>query len=218
MERTTRRAVLGAIALAPVAAIPAATATVPSSRWTELLATYRKAEATRKAFDRDVYMPAFNAYQREADALPHHTMTYDAMGGRRMLTTQNPGDVQFARSFAGPRSDGQSPDTRSVRRGLQLNDTWHTDMLAFVAAADQREAERQSLHDRHGIDKLDERGSDLTDAECEALEAAIMHPVNTITELNEKIGIINETEGFELGFTAKAVTADIARLAASSAA
>ncbi|AHE55519.1 hypothetical protein [Sphingomonas sanxanigenens] len=211
----TRRAVLGAIALAPAAALPAAATTARASGWAKILAAYRKAEADRKSFERDIYKPALRAYDRDVAAIPHHTMAYDAMGGRCILSTRDAADVKFARSFSAPLDDGRSPDSASVRKGLRLNESWRDDMLTFVAQADLRDAKRHAFHERHGLDAIDAQSGVLCDTECEALEAAILHPVTTIAELNEKMAIINETEGFELGFTAQAITADIARLAAA---
>ena len=115
---TSRRGLLGALAITPMAAgavlaAPKASKAVTSAEWRRILANYRASDKAFGAFCRDRFDPAHSAWreresarkaslQQQIDALPHYETTakYETMeNGWRSMSTRKPVDVAMAASF-----------------------------------------------------------------------------------------------------------------------
>lgn len=205
---STRRGILGAIAIAPVAiAVPAASAaTMTSSGFPDLHAAYRAAQRAALDFDKAVYVPAMDRYERLVEAIPHATVEWD--GGRHAAaerwTTSDWRQVKEARYFLDPKH------TRPVR---PEQTAYHTACLQLVAADDARLTEWQKAHIASGLQAAEIRSDELLDARCDARDAMIHCSVRSASELALKIAVINEDDLWDDERVRRTVSDDVNRIA-----
>ena len=152
MKSTTRRGVLGAIAVAPVVVATGATATsgtiippavAPSAaradggRWYRLKARHDRLRLAYQEFVDSRLTPATKAASAEIDRLPHVTAGYPGWAWKRgvrqtwTLTTSNPADVRDAKA-ALARGSGYEPEFIDACRQIADADNQRSDATGRI--------------------------------------------------------------------------------------
>lgn len=197
-----RRAILTAMAVAPVAAVPAPTAaySVAASPWQTALAAFRQAHNDYASFNRVVVDPASAALEQAWAKVPHRVFEYE--NGARVtlsLTTDRNADVALA---------------KDVIRSFPHSDTSFSRACRDLIEADKaRTAEWTRLCDVTGADAAEERDEQLYDVRHKAKLAAITAPARSLAELSDKIAFIGEQQMQGDTDSWDAIAADVRRLA-----
>ncbi len=200
----TRRSILSAMAVAPIAI--SAPAAANSSGFAAALAAYNAALQTERDFDRTVYEPAYERFEQAVAAIPHETVIWEAnpnFAGEVWSTAQQK-RVSQARYFLDPAhtvpiSEGQEP--------------YHRACVALVAADDRRQQAIARARAATSVDAFVDESDRLMHLTCAARAAVIGCPINSAAELAQKIAFITELEQWEYEATQQAIAADVDRLA-----
>ncbi|MAM39548.1 MAG: hypothetical protein CL949_13835 [Erythrobacter sp.] len=189
---TTRRNFLAGLAAAPAlgahpafAASSLAHGSAPSAAICALIADYEVKEAACAAYSANIFTPARDAWLVDVDAIPHRTtsLTYLYHGDARRLSTDRSDQVAAAKTAADIGSEGlYSPDYAACCAELR----------GLVA---EREAQRTSLDELHGIAALVAEDERLSELAWQALQKVEAFPAETIADLLAKIDFIEETGG-----------------------
>lgn len=204
----TRRGILGAMALAPmVMSVPAlsAPASVARSDFDNAIASFHAIDAAATDHDTGAYIRATDRCAALQADIPHETVQWlanDHFGGE-VWSTADERQVKEARYFMDPAhkipvNDGQAD--------------YHRACIDLLAAADRREAKLEAARKASGIYEAVERSDELNDLRSEAIDAVVLCPVSTATEMVLKIAFINEHRQWEFDWTREAVAADAACL------
>lgn len=214
----TRRAVLGALAIAAPATAAAQPIMLvcspvdPDPVFRRLVNRWRDLRAMCSAFyDQRVepaeraHFEAREAWKAECEALPHYTTkaTYETMAGPdRALCTDHYLDISLAKVFADKASE---PQAQAAAQEL-------------LAALEVRERQKQALPSylRHraadaDYDRAGEEHSARLDLSRSALEAIMAHPATSAAVLREKLALLAEDD-WELDGFAEDIRADVERL------
>ncbi len=206
---TTRRAMMGALAIAPLAVSASASAAPQSHRAAAgaiaaAIAHYHQAEAALQTFDRDVHTPAVEGYLRARDAIPHVRIKKPTLGTQEdWWSTDDSGDIRIAREEIRRRGTTDPFDVAIVAGCREL-----------ISAADVREAENQRLYAAYAVEEHGLRLDALAEASCEALDALEAARPATIAEFAEKLAVLHSAQRLDLEDAQAAIVADARRLAA----
>lgn len=195
---STRRGILGAMALAPVVlAAPAAATT--NSDFALKLAAADAAERVSSDYAQNVYNPAHYRFWEAEAAVPHTTVRWNG----EEWSTAHAKHVKDARYVCDPRHKV------AVRAEQQ---DYYEACLALMTAADERDA-IVATH-RAKLDDVTATHDALVDAFADARDDLILCPVSSARDLARKLAYINKHGGWDLDGTQEAITADVARVAA----
>jgi hypothetical protein len=154
---TSRRALIGALSVAPFAlgAIAAKASTISGSvAWDQTLAAYEQRKAEAEHFSATIYDPL---HEKLEPLRPEYTIKHSAKNGSVGTHRFLPGEIDTYEH------DGSAWDSWQFIR---------PEVDALIAR--HREYERQC--DLHGWDRLNDRMDALMDAQCEAERAALATP------------------------------------------
>ncbi|WP_293920635.1 hypothetical protein [Sphingobium sp. UBA5915] len=190
----SRRAVTRALFLTPVLAAPAAVSPAPllvcpsagpSAELSNLISDYHAKASACTAHGERVFQPARDAWQAAVEAIPHKTTKagYRYFGEVRHLSTARPDQVAAAKSAV---------EMKPAALYSQEYAACCAELRNLVA---EREAERVSVDQKHGISALLEENNRLSDAAFEALCLVELFEARTITDLVAKVDFIEETSG-----------------------
>lgn len=192
---TSRRALLKAAPLATAAlAIPAfaAATTIPTDRsaWNSALAAYHRVRAEDAAFSAR-YMPIWDRCKASCDRVPHVALRPDPYSGRKdPVTTADEWLVRMARYEVKRLDSGKMRIDANVP-GVQE----HYDLKRELArAADERDAARQRIRDRFGMDDMDDQSDRLGDRLARAEEALMDTPAPDLAALRFKLDHLLEPD------------------------
>jgi len=218
---TTRRAVIAGLLAAPAAtalvALPARAAS--SGSLSAKIAANREAWRIRAEYSAKVEAPlqarchaAKSAWKAACDAIPHYTTraTYEAVG-------DGSGPKQVAMSTSGHHVAVARSMLSSVSHDEHLDD-YYTACAELIELDGKREAERQRLHEKHGLAALDAEWekvqaemSRLAEIGHAAEQRVIEHPASSLAELAEKIAFA-KAEFIDAEDVLPAILADVRRL------
>lgn len=177
--KLTRRSLLATVPVATAAiAMPtAATATDGDAGLDVLIAKYKQIEAEAKHYDRTVHGPAHAALDRRVATIPHveTVRQIELQSGKVMsLSTADQGMVRMVRAILHDARDGRGDDFLDCCREL-------------AAAADERDAQIESIRADLNIEEIDDRSDAYGQAMCEVLHEIEDYPVTTLAGLMRKI-------------------------------
>lgn len=209
----SRRAVLGALAIGPLVAASPASAALHGQIYDELaasggiasaIAAYKCAKAEEDAFDRDVYHPAWKAWEVACEALPHHVEeraeSWGAVTPR--MTTADEVDLRTARW-----------EIKTTQRHVPELEGYIAACRRLVAAHEAREAEKARLMAAYRVEELTCESDKRCTAAYLALKAVEpIRPAN-IAEFAEKLAFLAENERFDVEDVQAAIVADAQHLA-----
>jgi hypothetical protein len=200
--QTSRRGMLGAMALAPlVATVPAAAMPAPS-HIDGIIAAYRVAEAACEPAS-EAHGEALRTWTAACEAIPHYTTKrgYQSQGlGFRHLSTSDRTAAPAARAVI------------EVTKKSAEADDYHAVCHELVAAADARKAEADRLRALHGVDAARDEEERLAEIGGNALWAVIECPVSSPADLLTKLAFMTETGHFGDTDATVAVGDDIRRV------
>lgn len=199
----TRRAVLGALAVAPVAIAQPMPLSAKPSAFAAAIARYRAAKAVEDKFDDGIYAAAITAHERAAEAFDVAWPDKLFVVGSRHVSTSDWRTAQGIRR-----------DMTNVRYMERCCWDDHRNDMAFLDAHDARAAALLALPERKQMDAATDRSDHLCDLRCEARDAVITCPIASLAELAAKFDFIVETDQWDDDTVQAALRADIARLAA----
>lgn len=211
---TTRRAMLGGIGLAAVAATsvaaaPIASAPAVSPKLAGLLRDFRRSDNAINRWYKTVWNPACERHTAAIDSVPHIEVVRPAFVSilgtetpAQTMTTANSVDVAVCRGILSV-GTGYSPETVTAARKL-------------VRAAKRREGRVRFLHRLYNRPDLDEREAELWEPVTAASDAIKAFPVASAADLAAKLEharevdwVNHDPEAFQT-----AIGADAQRLAA----
>jgi hypothetical protein len=183
---TTRRAMLATLGVGGVAAltVPAIAATGELSgddaAFFAKTKAMKAAEEAYDAFNDEVMAPAYDAFDKAREAVPHVTFEPDpSIGAKQSLSTSEPTCLAVARAVTGDAAyvvDTNSPD--AVAR--------YNRMERFAAAADARDAEIARLREKH-LATARAREAHLGDIAFGLCKEVIEDPAPSLAALGWKI-------------------------------
>jgi hypothetical protein len=206
---STRRGMLGAIALAPiVAAVAAAPAScsAEASSIMDLIAAYHRAEAAIQPASA-AHQAALDAFAKARAAIPHYTTRagYQSQGkGFMHMTTADPHQPGTARSMLAIWAEKDWEDDAYVATCREL-----------VEADDRRLAEFARLRKACGVEAACADEERLAAAGGDALWAVYDFPVTTREGLLLKLDFVDEHG--ELHSASESLIADLRRVLGGSA-
>lgn len=204
--RTSRRAVMCALAVTPISIAPAVKAmqingindpvssaggafraafAAPNPDLLALIAAYREKDAACSEHTCNVYTPTHSAWQAEVEAIPHLTTKsgYQYRGTVHQLSTERPGEIAAAKAAAKVSPGG----------------LWSAEYEACCAElrdlVTKREAQRVALDLKYQITALGNENDRLSDVAFAAICEIEDFPSRTIADLLTKLDMIDETGG-----------------------
>jgi hypothetical protein len=218
----TRRAIIGAIAMAApataLAAIPAATATGISPALAEAIRRTREIAAAQNAFD-PIEGAARARYEAGVAALPHFAASFPNQGGGMTnMTTDDERMVAMAKSLSRIVATDHLGNLRSFAQRIAYKQEDYLVAARHVAAgALWRERQIARLKRSSGLSAAIDESNRLSDEYAEVERAAIKTPVSTLADLRAKLAFMVEVFAFELDGTEAIIVADVDRIAAREA-
>jgi hypothetical protein len=199
----TRRGLLGAMAVVPALALPTLPAMASTGGLTAALAAWKRADREAARFREAVFEPAHAAWRARINAIPHVGSEFTDITGLKY-----------------PVSTREEWAVRMARKELASKKTWHPDdhdyrdyCQKIADGADWRASEEKRITATCGINPLWERMEALDEATAEALDSAFNTPSASLHELHEKMEMIADRDGFDVGDWTQAIMADVRRLA-----
>jgi hypothetical protein len=161
--KPTRRAMIGALALAaPFAALPAIATPRAGIAFDAAHAAYRAAEAADAAFQADEYAPAWTAFALALADLPHTTVKTTAYKPYLDWRTDDYRMIEDARRYV-----------TGLKEWPADRNAYVADCRALLAAVEKRTEAIKALEERHAITELNRRSDAHTLAVWEALNRLI---------------------------------------------
>jgi hypothetical protein len=204
---TSRRGMLGAIALAPIVATVATCAPQPAAAATSalpsMIAKWRVAEAECDLAS-DAHQAALDAWEAACEAVPHYTTTrgYQSKGrGFMHMTTADPTHAPSAHTVVEVWSGKEWADEAYLSCCREL-----------IEADDRRQAEIARLKAVHGVQAASDEEERVAEISGDMLWAIIEHPVSTPDDLLAKLAFMTETGHFGDTDVTVAVGEDIRRV------
>lgn len=196
---TTRRALLGAISLAPVAGLLAAVPVVAAKSeaganrhaWDQAMRAYEAAKAA-DALINARYEQVYPRYEAEADAIPHVSFPTDLIGvaGFDEATTANNQLVAYVRRYVAEVDSGRAKlDPRFPYLQEQL-----ASYRRIVAAAEERAAAVAVVRARYGMDAIEEEWEQAGERVCDACSALMRIPAPDLAALRWKLNEVLELD------------------------
>lgn len=188
----SRRAVTRALFLSPAVVAAPATAVAcvaapaaPSAAIKALIADYEAKATACSAYSANIYMPARDKWLADVDAIPHCTTSraYRYGGDLRRLSTDRRDQVIAAQTAANAK-----PETLYSAEYAACCD----ELRELVK---HREAQKEAIGAKHGIDALLAEDDRLGELAYQALGAIEAFPAATVSDLLAKIDFIEETGG-----------------------
>lgn len=188
--QTNRRGLLGAMALAPLMAVPAAVAAAnPASDLDHLIAVWRAAEAASNPAS-DAHQAALDELAAAKAAVPHHMTKAGFMSqgnGFMHMTTADPTHPYTARTMLKVWSERKWKD----------GDAYVAVCRELVEADDRRQAEFARLARVHRIEQLCAEEERMTGIAADAMWAVYEHPVSCPSDLLKKLAVLEEQGAVE---------------------
>lgn len=196
----TRRAMLGALATAPLLAAPSAAiaSATASPALIAAIAAYDKACEAETAWDSDVRHVAHQAFRADCDKVPHRetTRTYKNIYGD--MQTMSTEDVATARRVK----------AGFIKLHVEDEDYFAT-IDEVVALADKRDARIEALRAQHGLDTLCEEGDRLSELASAALESALNFKSRSLADVLAKAEFLEEIDGWGNDYARERLIADL---------
>lgn len=191
----SRRAILGALIVAPAAAIaaPAAldglTGGAVSPAFARKIAAYHAADEAEAAFDEQVYTPAVLAYHREADRVSHTACGPDPYSGRLTpVTTADTTAVRDARRLVHDVASGKCWLETETYPSLGEHFVF---CQRLAAAADRRDAQLKRLQERLGLPELQRRCDRLATVRGDAFRAIVAAVPANAADMVAKLELVD---------------------------
>lgn len=214
MKNTTRRGILGAIAVAPVAAMIApATATPPnaaqgiSPALAHLFAEVERTKAEAERYDAEVFEPMRARWLAEKAAVPHIEFEGVARwdGGPAIWSTAQEQRVQHARWAVGQKHTFAGPGADHAREAYQS-------MSKLVAAANKRERAFVRINQQLGFEAIYDESARLSDVYVEAIDAVVEFPAASLADLSAKVDFMLLVDGFGRDDAPEIIRSDVTRI------
>jgi hypothetical protein len=205
--QTTRRAVLaGAPAIALVATIPGTLKAAPNAAWDKVKADYAAACQRFKAAQ-DAYTRVDGEKIDFDNTAPERELTYTDEGflivKDGMRVEAQPSDSQFLLTHRNYASEAAA---------AVLKET--PDYTAFAAEMDEWKAGREAYAEQRGWQAVQQEWENALDAQSAAWTALIACPVQTASQVAEKLTLARKVgiEEYEAAELMDAVNADLIRI------
>ncbi len=220
-QEPSRRAILGALVTAPIAAAscaPAIAAAASSSGMSPAVAAAVAAlHAARRAeddFDREIFRPVYDVWDIERGKVPHVEVGTDPYSGcESPVTTEDWRAVHGARRLVRDVAAGKC--YLETDRYPSLARHWEFSQR-LAAAADERDAVIDALSARYGIDELEARSMELGEVHSAAFMALVAVPAETVGDLHAKMVEISIHETWDWEDVQEVLLADADRVAAAA--
>ena len=197
----TRRSVMGAIALAPMAGVAIAPA-AGATDFDRVLAAYRKAREECLRYESDVLNPAIRRYDALATAIPHTTVEWTGWMGTETWSTADPKRVRDAHYYLRPSPLPFDPAGAPYKEACET-----------LVAADGRRKRRLDAAKRvSGAEAAEAAHTDLEKAEDAASKIVALHPVDTAADLVRKVAVVAASAWWDVDEVRDSLAADAKRL------
>lgn len=198
---STRRSILGAMALAPVViAAPASSLTVQHSGIAGLIAMAQAADLRVKQHHINAFEPAYARFQSARAAVPHVTIEVSPNWriNPKFWSTDRPEGMQMARSLVAVEGKSKRSDVVCARK--------------LLAASHRRDRAIRRLAVSTGCDRERERSDELGAIACAADEAVYAYPARTVAEVEAKLAHMIKRGSAEEEGMPETILADLRRV------
>lgn len=196
----TRRSVMSAIVIAPVA-IVSITPAAAVSTFDHALSVHLKAKALCTRYEAEVFAPALRRYEALDAAIPHSTVQWTGWMGVETWSTAEPKRVKDAHYYLRPCPlpfDAAAAPYKAACEGL-------------VAADAERNRRLDAAKRLSGLAFAEAHLAVLEKAEDSASKAVALHPVSTAADLARKLIVVAESAWWDVDEVRDSLTADAKR-------
>lgn len=201
----TRRSVMSAIAIAPIAIVSTAPA-VAATTFDHLLALHQKAKTQCTRYEAEVFAPALRRYEALDATIPHSTVQWTGWMGTETWSTAEPKRVREAQYYLRPCPlpfDAAAAPYKAACEGL-------------VAADADRMRRLDAAKRLSGLTFAEAHLAVLEKAEDSASKAVALHPVSTASDLARKIAVVAESAWWDVDEVRDSLAGDAKRLGEES--